>query len=380
MAPMQVWTSTIQFLWGMTRRAWLLIPSLLVTPIGFYEKVIESVFPSLSGIDVSPYLSIAFWPFVVVGLLSAAVLTYNDVRLKLEKAATDLSERYFKAIEHINAESMATRIAAVTTLEEIAKRSDEYRQRIFAILTAYIRESSPAPPEEGRRVGVRAISGGHKGVSLEQLTSSDRHEFARVEMEKPIPKKGQDIQLVVNILCSLPKPLGYRLDLSETDLSGLVFERGDLERAIFAGATLRRTVFAGARLSNADFDGAILNDSDFSGTVARSSGFAMVRAHRMHLDEADISNASFFGADLYDASMQKAKASGTQFNCCQLWRLSGGLTDFENADFSNALLEGADLSHAKNLIREQLHLGTLASAKINHNSRFPWTRAESTSN
>ena len=140
--------------------------------------------------------------------------------------------------------------------------------------------------------------------------------------------------------------LGHVVDLTEADLSGVVFGEVDftpavLTRTKFAYATINRcrfgpTQLAGLDLSHAQLAGADLRGFDLTGTIF--DGAVLTDAK---LGGATLERASFRGARLDGTDLQGANAARAVFD-----EVRGIGTRFVGATLANATFVGAKLGQA----------------------------------
>ena len=141
----------------------------------------------------------------------------------------NIAERFKNAIEHLGHESVSVRLGGIYALHHIAQEVEEYRDRVFEILCAHIRET----------------------------TTHETYEPRKIESEQE--KSTIEIQSILNLLlmrtpgCEIYKGLktnlenvnlaGYRLikanlqiaDLQEADLQGADLKEADLKELIYDG-------------------------------------------------------------------------------------------------------------------------------------------------
>lgn len=207
-----------------------------------------------------------------------------------------MSERLAGVFAQLGSEQIAMRIAAVHSLEQIAR--DEPRQHgpIMQTLGAFVREQAPAPT--GRYVGNRYEPPDHAQVFVPPRT---------------------DVQAALTVLGRRQRDHDRPIDrpmLTGVNLSGYDLSGGDFTSANFRGSYLCGTAFTGARLAAANFD------------------------------YANLERADLFGADCMGASFAGAAAPGARFAHARLEGASLVDADLRGVDFTRAQLEGADLANA----------------------------------
>ena len=171
-----------------------------------------------------------------------------------------------------SAPNIEVRVGSVYALERIAKDSLRDHIQIMEILTAYIRENSPA-------------------ISLQPS----------VDFEKPARPRS-DIQAALDVIKrraekSVEHELTnrYRLDLRNTDLSGADFTRGNFVGVLFMDSRLEGADFRWANLKAArlqrcllnftnlyeiDLTGAVLDEAVLNQTYSMMSSFSVTKSIR----------------------------------------------------------------------------------------------------
>jgi uncharacterized protein YjbI with pentapeptide repeats len=271
----------------------------------------------------------------------AAVAGISMLELQRRGQAT---ERFTRAVEQLGSEKLDVRIGAVYALEQIARDSPELHGPTMEMLTAYLREHAHVQPIAGGPVVREAVP-----------------HIAR------LPADVQAIATVIGRRERAQDPVGQRLDLRETDLSGVNWVRADLEGADLSnarleGADLRearleRTVFAHARLQDAFLTDAQLKGADLSGAQVEVAILRHVNLERAQLVWAQLAgsnleDANLQGADLTAAGLDHAILRGAQLKGARLRRarLEGALLEdanLEDADLLGAQLSGAILRQAR---------------------------------
>ena len=128
-----------------------------------------------------------------------------------------------------------------------------------------------------------------------------------------------------------------KIDLSNSNLSGLSFREVNLSQADFRGANLKNTHFYWATLFDADFSGANISEAN----IEESS-----------LVQANLTKANLFKTDiaysyLKDANLQDANCQNTNFRHTKLQGANLYGADFRGANFLGATIEENQLTHIK---------------------------------
>jgi hypothetical protein len=178
------------------------------------------------------------------------------------------------------------RIGGIYALQRIARESEEDYWPIMEILTAYVREHAPWPPEE---------------------PSSEE------EVEEGKPPEA-DIQAILTVIGRRERYPGHkeseRLDLQGTNLRrSSALSEAHLAGAYFMGTNLSNAILSGADLSGADLSGADLLEADLSRANLKGADLSNAILAEADLSEADLSEADIGGADLSGANLRKAHFS-----------------------------------------------------------------------
>jgi hypothetical protein len=220
-----------------------------------------------------------------------------------------ITDRYTKAIEQLgkldgDKPNIEIRLGAIYALERIAHDSPRDHWTIMEVLTAYVRQNSPAAPEG-------------------ELP------------EKPLPEKPRtDIQAILTVLGRRlvgPKRERHdqRLDLTSTHLQGVNLARADLRNASLKDANLQ-----GAFLFAANLQGASLFKVNLRGAYLRYAEMQGAFLIQTDLRDANLNEADLEGASLTEAEMQGAS--------------------FYKANLQRVFLTKANLQDAKDLTPDQI--------------------------
>jgi hypothetical protein len=234
-----------------------------------------------------------------------------------------ITERFTRAIDQLGSKkpdgntNLEVALGGIYALERIARDSEKDHWPIMEVLTAYVRERSPAPKEaeDDKRQGPEPVATDIQAI----LTVIGRR---RVKFDPP----GQDLDLRGTSLRGA--------NLSGANLARAYLRRTNLSRANLFRADLRETRLSNADLREANLHGANLSSADLSG--------------------ADLSGADLHGADLSGADASGANLSGANLSAVNLSGVSLYGAHLSLADLSLAYLRGVDLSEARGLTREQI--------------------------
>ncbi len=167
----------------------------------------------------------------------------------------NIAERFKNAIEHLGHKSASIRLGGIYALHHIAQEVEKYRERVFEILCAYIRETTTQETYKPR-----IVAPGWKEPTIE-------------------------IQSILNLL--FVKTPGreiykkFRANLEKANLEGARLIEANLQGAYLFGADLQTASLSGADLQRANLIGANLQGA--------------------YLREVDLQRANLQWADLIDA-------------------------------------------------------------------------------
>ena len=194
----------------------------------------------------------------------------------------NIAERFKNAIEHLGHESVSVRLGGIYALHHIAQEVDDYRERVFEILCAHIRDTTR---QDGYKPQTIPIIGKNSAW------------FSRPSIE---------IQSILKLLFrKLPWNRAYEgfyanLDyayLTEADFSILniqsaSFTSANLQGAFFFGSDLQKASFLNANLRGAFFHDAKLKGTRFWNTDLQDTNLAGT-----NLQEADLTRAKNLTAE-----------------------------------------------------------------------------------
>jgi hypothetical protein len=230
--------------------------------------------------------------FVAVGLS----LTWRQIRVNQEGQIT---ERFAKAIDHVGSDKLDLRLGGIYALERIAKNSNDDRDTIAEVLTAFVRQRSPWPPSQ-------------PGQYIKDAPIED-------DLKKELRVRAPDVQAALSVLGRRTLPIGpsQRLDLSATDLRGADLtdarlQKALLERSRLQEADLRGAQLQGARLRGARLQGASLIDAQLQKAYLVGAQLEEAKLRRAQLQGAVLGNARLKGAQLFGAQLQEAHVSNAQ--------------------------------------------------------------------
>jgi hypothetical protein len=195
------------------------------------------------------------------GLALVGTLYFSARTLRLNRRG-QLTERFSKAIEQLGSESLAIRLGGIYALEQIAVDSQELHWPVMEALTAYLREHA------------------HIGRST-----------AAPAVEKRLAVDHQAIATVIGRRRQEQDPDGQRLELHETELSGVQWGRAHLQRANLYRANLEGAYLRWAHLEGAGLVGTNLSNAHLERTYLREARLEGANLNSAWLGNADLSAA-----------------------------------------------------------------------------------------
>jgi len=150
----------------------------------------------------------------------------------------------------VTSPNLVMRIGSIYALERIAQDSLRDHIQVMEILCAYIRENAAV-------------------TSLEPTEPPFSRAVPRTDIQVAISMIGRRTKKQIE----LEWPLQFRLDLRNTDLSGVDFRHGDFSAAMFHRCRLEACVFDDTILKGTQFNEALLNFASFYNAELRGTRF-----------------------------------------------------------------------------------------------------------
>lgn len=185
--------------------------------------------------------------------------------------------------------NIEVRLGAIYALERIAQDSIRDHIQVLEILCAYIRENTPA-------------------VTLEPTENLIGRPIPRVDIQTAISVIGRRSKEQVE----LEWQHRFRLDLRNTDLSGVDFRDGDFSAAIFHECRLEGSFFDNCKLLGTQFHGSLLNFSSFFSAKLRGTRFDHVTINRPEVVAGGMAS-SFNMGEVYGISVVAADITAVDY-------------------------------------------------------------------
>jgi hypothetical protein len=216
--------------------------------------------------------------------------TVENSRRTLEHSQdSQKAERFFRASEQLgNRDSEDVRIAALFSLERLAKDSDDYYDQVIQVVCSFVRRRSG-----DFQASVECIDEWNEKELPVWERNEDGHLFEPRDAID-FPRTSHDIETAMRLLQRRRKRFGVDedrgLDLRGANLSGLEFRRADFQGANFEDSLLINTKFMQCNLAHclfrrADFRFAQISNSLLNDTRLSSAKFQ--HAHVYFAGEVD---------------------------------------------------------------------------------------------
>lgn len=224
-----------------------------------------------------------------VGLLAlggaalGAAVTVGQVRANREGRATDL---FIKAIDLLASDQVSVRHGGVYALEQLAEVDIDkrYRGHAHALLTAFIRQRAPWPPD-----------------------STDTEPTTTRPMHGGIP---DDIGAALAVLSRQSVII---------EGAGSELERVDLRNAELDNLTIPNACFAHSNLEGAHLVGATLIGATLSGAILRNTDLTRANLTGADLTGAELNGTVLLGANLTNAQLHEANLHGVIADDTTTW-------------------------------------------------------------
>ena len=280
-----------------------------------------------------------------VGLIWTVWDATEDRKLTQERLITD---RFSKAATLLSEDDKAVRIAAIYSLERLAKDSPQDHWTIMELLSAYVLEKSPLVETEK----VSKPTPTSKNTSLPEVKKES------IKSSDPITN---DVQAALTVIGrrSSDQDQGW-LDLTGRNLSGANLRYAKLRYANLRYAKLSYANLRYANLRWANLRWANLRYAKLSYANLFNANLFNANLIDAEIIDANLSWASLTIADLSDANLLDANLSHAN--------LSGA--NLSDADLSGANLSGTDLSHANLSGARNLKPSQIKSATNWRNAKY----------
>ncbi len=171
----------------------------------------------------------------------------------------NIAERFKNAIEHLGNESVSIRLGGIYALHHLAQEVEEYRERVFEILCAHIRETTTQEEYE--------LKYKHPSIEIQSIL---KLLFAKDRDDKVYGEFSANLESTNLQLAILSRAKLKGIKLNNANLRNAMFWDANLEGSMFIFANLEKTSLVNANLQNAillgaDLREAYLREVDFQG-------------------------------------------------------------------------------------------------------------------
>lgn len=185
--------------------------------------------------------------------------------------------------------NLEVRIGAIYALERIAQDSPRDHIQIMEILCAYLRENASAK-------------------SLEPTEPPFNRDTPRTDIQATISVIGRRSSKQIE----LEWERQFRLDIRNTNLSGVDFKDGDFSAAMFHGCRLEGAHFDDSKLLGTQFFGSLLNFSSFYNSKLRGTRFDRAIINRPFVIAGGMAESINMG-DIYGISVVAANLTAIDY-------------------------------------------------------------------
>ena len=256
------------------------------------------------GPEYAKFVTYVFGGFLVLFQIMAsarrATAAENTAKAMQKTAQStekgNIDERFKSAIEHLGHESVSVRLGGIYALHHIAQEVEGYRERVFVILCAHIRETTTQEAYKPR------------------IIESD-WEVPTIEIQSIlyllfVKAPGREIYKGLKASLEMANLKGAQLVgayLKNAILSCTILDDVDLSKADLQGAYLFMASLQKAELISADLQAANLPCSKLKSSILYKANLQEAVLYKADLQEANLYEANLQGADLQEADLVVAK-------------------------------------------------------------------------
>ena len=174
----------------------------------------------------------------------------------------NIAERFKNAIEHLGHESVSVRLGGIYALHHIAQEVDDYRERVFEILCAHIRDTTRQDGYESQTISITGKDSGvlsQPSIEIQSIlkllfvdsTGCDTYTKLHANLEhanlKGVILTGANLQNSSLRFADLRNSKLFKVNLQGADLSFSKLENSQLRNIKLQRATLANTNLQDAR-------------------------------------------------------------------------------------------------------------------------------------
>lgn len=233
--------------------------------------------------------------------LASRRLDIDAEKIADDKQVTEtrlLSECFAKAVEQLSSDKVHVRFGGIYSLEQLTQNAPDEQWKIMEVLTAFIREESPAESQELKPspTDVQAA-----------LTVIGRRDVQKEKPPSPVIRRvinlsSSNLAQAALFACSLQKA-----DLSNSDLREVSFTAVKLNGAKLQKINLTKARIAGGDMSGCNLSNATLREAEIGGSSLKNADFSQANLRGARLTRLDISGAKLDGAELLGADLSQVR-------------------------------------------------------------------------
>jgi uncharacterized protein YjbI with pentapeptide repeats len=262
-----------------------------------------------------------------------------------------ITDRFSRAIDHLGHKEIDVRLGGIYALERIARESAVDHPPIMEVLTAYLRQHSPALAPQAMTADTPNDDARDRRTQIATDVQAAASVVARRRSEQDGSRR-LNLQRVSLETADLTDADLTRADLTDADLTRADLTDANLAHADLTDANLAHAKLTDADLTDANLTRAKLTDADLKGanlTRAKLTDADLTRAYLAHayLTRAKLAHADLTDADLTDADLTRAYLTDVHLTRAYLTRAKLAHADLTDAHLAHANLAHANLAHAK---------------------------------
>jgi uncharacterized protein YjbI with pentapeptide repeats len=278
-----------------------------------------------------------------------------------------ITDRFSRAIDHLGHKEIDVRLGGIYALERIARESAVDHPPIMEVLTAYLRQHSPALAPQAMTADTPNDDARDRRTQIATDVQAAASVVARRRSEQD-GSRTLNLQRVSLETADLTRAYLARADLTDADLTHANLTHANLThanltRAYLTDAHLTHAHLTGANLAHADLARADLTHADLADAKLARADLTHAYLARADLTGAYLAHAKLADADLADAYLTDAYLTDAHLADADLTHANLTHANLTDAHLTGANLAHANLAHAK-LADANLTRAYLADAKL----------------
>ena len=209
----------------------------------------------------------------------------------------NIAERFKNAIEHLGNKSTSVRLGGIYALHHIAQDVEDYRERVFEILCAHIRETTTHDGYKPKKIQIDGKDSGIRSqpsIEIESILKLLFNESTECSIytELKINLEGANLEGIVLRNVNLQESLLRYTNFHKSILINTSLQGADLSFSDLRKSTLHNIKLQGATLENANLEGArhltaeqLLDTLTLYNAILPDEIEAVIRQHKPELFE-----------------------------------------------------------------------------------------------